>query len=85
MKIDSSIAAVVTGGASGLGRASAEALAAANRTAPLLQLGLPDRFPDHGEPAAILREFGLDGPGITQSVARRFPPPDIRPVAKPAA
>ncbi len=29
MKIDSSIAAVVTGGASGLGRASAEALAAA--------------------------------------------------------
>jgi NAD(P)-dependent dehydrogenase (short-subunit alcohol dehydrogenase family) len=29
MKIDSSIAAVVTGGASGLGRASAQALAAA--------------------------------------------------------
>ncbi len=73
---------VVAGGA---GSAVAEALAAAGRTVPLLQLGLPDRFPDHGEPAAILRECGLDGPGIAQSIARRFAPPDIQPVAKPAA
>jgi 1-deoxy-D-xylulose-5-phosphate synthase len=73
---------VVAGGA---GSAVAEALAAAGRTVPLLQLGLPDRFPDHGEPAAILRECGLDGPGIAQSIARRFAPPNIQPVAKPAA
>jgi 1-deoxy-D-xylulose-5-phosphate synthase len=73
---------VVAGGA---GSAVAEALAAAGRTTPLLQLGLPDRFPDHGEPAAILRECGLDGPGIAQSIARRFAPPNIQRVAKPAA
>ena len=73
---------VVAGGA---GSAVAEALAAAGRTAAWLQLGLPDRFPDHGEPAAILRECGLDGPGIAQSIARRFAAPNIQPVAKPAA
>ena len=73
---------VIAGGA---GSAVAEALAAAGRTVPLLHLGLPDRFPDHGEPAAILRECGLDGPGIAQSIQKRFAPPDIRPVAKPAA
>ena len=42
---------VVAGGA---GSAVAEALSAAGRTMPLLQLGLPDRFPDHGDPAVIL-------------------------------
>jgi len=73
---------VVAGGA---GSAVAEARAAAGRTAAWLQLGLPDRFPDHGEPAAILRECGLDGPGIAQSIARRFAAPNIQPVAKPAA
>ena len=52
---------------------------------PLLQLGLPDRFPDHGEPAAILRECGLDGQGIAESIKRRFAPPLLEPVAKPAA
>ena len=73
---------VVAGGA---GSAVTEALAAAGRTVPFLQLGLPDRFPDHGEPAAILREFGLDGTGIAQSIERRFAPPQFQPVALPAA
>jgi 1-deoxy-D-xylulose-5-phosphate synthase len=36
-----------------------------------LQLGLPDRFIDHGDPAKLLKDCGLDGEGIYQSI-RRF-------------
>jgi len=39
---------------------------------PVLQLGLPDRFIDHGDQAAILRELGLDAQGIEQSLRERF-------------
>ncbi len=39
---------------------------------PVLQLGLPDRFIDHGEQAAILSELGLDGAGIERSIRERF-------------
>ncbi len=42
---------VVMGGA---GSAVAEALAAAGIEIPLLQLGLPDAFIDHGDPAELL-------------------------------
>ena len=59
---------VVAGGA---GSAVGEALAALNLAVPLLHLGLPDRFPDHGEPSAILAECGLDSEGIVDSI-RRF-------------
>ncbi|MGE0800910.1 MAG: 1-deoxy-D-xylulose-5-phosphate synthase [Lautropia sp.] len=60
---------VVMGGA---GSACAEALAAAGASRPLLQLGLPDRFIDHGDHAQLLRLEGLDGAGIEASVRRRF-------------
>lgn len=39
---------------------------------PVLQLGLPDRFIDHGEQAVILSELGLDAQGIQQAIQRRF-------------
>ena len=39
---------------------------------PVLQLGLPDRFIDHGDQAAILSELGLDGVGIEHSLRERF-------------
>lgn len=39
---------------------------------PVLQLGLPDRYIDHGDQAAILSELGLDGTGIEQSLRERF-------------
>jgi 1-deoxy-D-xylulose-5-phosphate synthase len=73
---------VIAGGA---GSAVAEALSAAAVTVPILHLGLPDRFPDHGDPAVILRECGLDGPGISGAISRRFAPPDLHAVANPAA
>ena len=73
---------VVAGGA---GSAVAEALAAHAITMPILHLGLPDRFPDHGDPAAILAECGLDAAGITASIERRFGKPQLRTVSLPAA
>ena len=72
---------VIAGGA---GSAVAEALAAAGMATPVLHLGLPDRFPDHGDPAAILREYGLDAPGITQAIRRRFGMRRLESVPKPA-
>ncbi|MGD9943826.1 MAG: transketolase C-terminal domain-containing protein, partial [Burkholderiaceae bacterium] len=56
----------------GAGSAVAEALAAEGLTRPLLQLGLPDRFIDHGDQAQLLRMEGLDAAGIERSVRQRF-------------
>ena len=47
-------------------------LAAAGIALPLLQLGLPDRFIEHGDPAKLLAMCGLDAAGIEQSVRKRF-------------
>ena len=41
---------------------------------PVLQLGLPDRFVEHGDPVRLMHECGLDAEGIEQSVRRRFGP-----------
>jgi 1-deoxy-D-xylulose-5-phosphate synthase len=56
----------------GAGSAVAEALAAEGLVKPLLILGLPDRFIDHGDPALLLASVGLDAHGIGQSVRERF-------------
>jgi 1-deoxy-D-xylulose-5-phosphate synthase len=56
----------------GAGSAVAEALAAAGVLRPLLQLGLPDEFIEHGDPARLLALLGLDAAGIEASVRRRF-------------
>ncbi len=37
---------------------------------PTLQLGLPDRFIDHGDPARLLKDCGLDAEGIHRSIAQ---------------
>ncbi len=65
----------------GAGSAVGEALAAAGIEKPLLQLGLPDRFIEHGDPAALLAGIGLDAAGIERSIRERF----ASLVAKPAA
>ena len=40
--------------------------------ATLLQLGLPDQFIEHGDPAKLLALQGLDAAGIERSVRQRF-------------
>ena len=60
---------VVAGGA---GSACAEALAQLGVLRPLLQLGLPDRFIDHGDHARLLAVEGLDAAGVERSIRARF-------------
>jgi 1-deoxy-D-xylulose-5-phosphate synthase len=57
----------------GAGSAVAEALNAADVVKPLLQLGLPDRFIEHGDPVKLLSLQGLDAHGIERAIAERFP------------
>jgi 1-deoxy-D-xylulose-5-phosphate synthase len=73
---------VVAGGA---GSAVAEILAAADVAVPILHLGLPDAFPDHGDPAVILAHVGLDAKGIAESIRKRFAARKSGAWAKPAA
>jgi 1-deoxy-D-xylulose-5-phosphate synthase len=56
----------------GAGAAVAEALAAEGIAKPLLILGLPDKFIDHGDPAKLLASVGLDAVGIAASIKARF-------------
>jgi 1-deoxy-D-xylulose-5-phosphate synthase len=56
----------------GAGSAVAEAIAAAGMAKPLLQLGIPDRFIEHGDPVRLLSMLGLDAVGIERSVRERF-------------
>ena len=56
---------VVMGGA---GSAVAESLAAQDLHIPILQLGLPDAFVEHGDPATLLADCGLNRDGIVQSI-----------------
>ena len=65
----------------GAGSACAEALAEAAIVRPILHLGLPDRFVDHGDPAMLLSECGLDAVGITASIRERLAAIVARPQA----
>lgn len=56
----------------GAGSAVAEALAAAGCVKPLLNLGLPDQFIDHGDVALLLAQCGLNAEGIAASIRQRF-------------
>ena len=56
----------------GAGAAVSEALAAAGINKPVLHLGLPDRFIDHGDAVQLLAQCGLDADGIAQSIVQRF-------------
>jgi len=49
-----------------------EALKAEGLTLPVLSLGLPDAFIEHGDPAKLLALEGLDAAGIERSVRQRF-------------
>jgi 1-deoxy-D-xylulose-5-phosphate synthase len=57
----------------GAGGAVNEFLAAANVVMPMLNLGLPDRFIEHGNPAELLRDCGLDAEGIRRQIVQHRP------------
>jgi 1-deoxy-D-xylulose-5-phosphate synthase len=61
----------------GAGSAVLEALAAAQIEVPVLTLGLPDSFIEHGDPAKLLAACGLDAAGIEQSILKRFGPAPV--------
>jgi len=61
---------VIEGGA---GSAVLECLAAAGVEIPVLQIGLPDRFVEHGDPALLLMHCGLDGAGVARRLQEWLP------------
>ena len=58
--------------AGGAGAAVLEALQAEQLELPVLSLGLPDLFIEHGDPAVLLSRLGLDAPGIERQIRERF-------------
>jgi 1-deoxy-D-xylulose-5-phosphate synthase len=66
----------------GAGSAVLECLAAASVLLPVLQLGLPDVFVEHGDSAKLLALCGLDAAGIEASILKRFGSrPSLAPLA----
>jgi 1-deoxy-D-xylulose-5-phosphate synthase len=56
----------------GAGSAVAECLAAAGLARPLLHLGLPDKFIDHGDAGLQLAAVGLDQAGVLSAIRTRL-------------
>jgi 1-deoxy-D-xylulose-5-phosphate synthase len=59
--------------AGGAGAGVAELLAAHGVEVPVLHLGLPDVFLEHGSREELLHEAGLDLAGIRAAILERFP------------
>jgi 1-deoxy-D-xylulose-5-phosphate synthase len=57
----------------GAGSAVLEALQTLQQTKPVLVLGIPDEFTEHGDPVKLLAELGLDAEGIQRAIEKRFP------------
>jgi 1-deoxy-D-xylulose-5-phosphate synthase len=56
----------------GAGSAVLEALQDLQQPKPVLVLGIGDVFTEHGDPAKLLAEMGLDATGIQASIEKRF-------------
>ncbi len=61
--------AAIMGGA---GSAVTEVLHREGIMIPILQLGFPDTFIEHGDRETLMSEIGLDAPGIELSINKRF-------------
>ncbi|HEX7341479.1 MAG TPA: 1-deoxy-D-xylulose-5-phosphate synthase [Rhodanobacteraceae bacterium] len=59
--------------AGGAGSAVAECLAAHGLSLPILHLGLPDVFPEHGTREEVLGMAGLDITRVREAIRARFP------------
>ncbi len=62
--------AAIMGGA---GSAVAELFHQERIPHPILQLGYPDQFIDHGDQAVLHSQLGLDSSGFTAAIKKRFP------------
>ncbi|GAB2822376.1 1-deoxy-D-xylulose-5-phosphate synthase [Comamonas piscis] len=60
----------------GAGSAVLEALQQLHIDVPVLQLGLPDAFIEHGDPVKLMAMQGLDAAGIERSIRERFAVPE---------
>jgi len=67
--------ACVMGGA---GSAVGEFMQKADILKPLLSLGLPDEFVEHGDPAKLMALHGLDETGIKRSILQKWPSTDSK-------
>jgi 1-deoxy-D-xylulose-5-phosphate synthase len=56
----------------GAGSEVERVLAERGLTVPVLRLGLPDRFVDHGEQGQLLSELGLDKEGIVRAIHEKL-------------
>jgi len=65
--------------AGGAGSGVLELLARDGIGVPVLVLGLPDHFVEHGDHAQLLAECGLDAAGIARSIRERLDRADRRP------
>jgi len=63
--------------AGGAGSAVLEVLAANNALKPVLQMGVPDEFIEHGGTAEWMHKLGLDAAGIEQRIRDRFLQPEL--------
>jgi 1-deoxy-D-xylulose-5-phosphate synthase len=59
--------------AGGAGSAVCETLAAAGLATPVLNLGLPDAYPEQGTRAEVLADAGLDAEGLLAAISMRLP------------
>jgi 1-deoxy-D-xylulose-5-phosphate synthase len=61
----------------GAGSAVNEVLMAHHQAVPVLNLGLPDQFVEHGTREELLSECGLDASGVLRSVQKRLRAKDL--------
>jgi 1-deoxy-D-xylulose-5-phosphate synthase len=61
----------------GFGSAVTDLLASDGVTVPIVRLGLPDRFIEHGAQAALLGQLGLDADGIAAAALALLPATEV--------
>ncbi|MDM4770083.1 1-deoxy-D-xylulose-5-phosphate synthase [Solimonas sp. SE-A11] len=61
----------------GAGSGVNELLAQHHQLVPVLNLGLPDHFIEHGTREELMTQIGLDGPGILRSIQKRLRSKDL--------
>jgi 1-deoxy-D-xylulose-5-phosphate synthase len=61
----------------GAGSAVNEVLLAQHQAVPVLNLGLPDQFVEHGTREELLAQAGLDAAGILRAIQKRLRSRDL--------